>query len=91
MKEVRKEILTEQIVYEITKEELEEIKRNERTNGRYDIVGYLSFAMKNYIYEINLGGMMSLIKEIIKFLNDETNTISNTYGYSLNNYIRRYR
>lgn len=43
MKEFENEITTKQIVYEITKEELEEIKRTERNKGRYDIIEYLNF------------------------------------------------
>ena len=91
MKEIKKEITTEQIVYEVTKEELEKIKRDERNKGIYDIIGYLRFSIKNYRYKLNLGGMQSLLGNIIDFISDNTNNIENTYGYSFNEYIRKYR
>lgn len=91
MKEIRKEITTEQIVYEITKEELEKIKRDERVNGRYDIIRYLIFTMQHYRYELNVGGMMKFIKELIQFLGGETNVIKNTFRYSFDDYVLKYR
>ena len=91
MKEIKKEITTEQTVYEITKEELESIKREERTNGRYDVIGYIGFSMKNYRYEINLAGIGKFIDELVDFLSDRTMTIQNIYGYSFRDYINKYR
>lgn len=91
MKEIKKEITTEQVVYEISKEELESIKREERNKGRYDIIYYIAFALKNYLYEINIAGMRNIIDDLIDFVLDRTNTISNTYGYSFRDYVKKYR
>ena len=91
MQEIEKEITTKQVVYEITKEELERIKIEERNKGRYDIVEYLKFAIKYYHYELNLGGVSNLVSDIIDFVTDRTNNIGNNYGYSFDEYVRRYR
>ena len=91
MKEIKKEIVTEQVVYEITKEELEKIKRDERNKGRYDIMNYLKFSIGNYCYEINLAGMRNLIGNICDFVTGNTNNIENTYGYNFSEYVRKYR
>lgn len=91
MKEIKKEIITEQVIYEISKEELESIKRDERNNGRYDIIGYIGFALKNYRYELNLGGLSELVSDLCDFVTDKTNTIQNTYGYSFFEWLKRYR
>ena len=82
MKEIKKEITKEQIVYDITKEELEAIKKEARIKGRKDIINYFSFSMKNYYYVLNIGGMQHLFENIIDFLSGKTNTIRNSYGYS---------
>ena len=53
MKEIKREVTTEQTVYEVTKEELEKIKHDARIEGRYDILKYFCFALQNYRYELN--------------------------------------
>ena len=87
MKEIKREITKEQVVYEITKEELEAIKIEERNKGRVDVLDYFIFSIKNYKYKINLKGMQNLIENIVDFLNNKTNTIENIYGYSFHDYI----
>lgn len=91
MKEIKSTIITEQTIYEITKDELDAIKRNERAEGRMDVAMYLSFAIKHYYCELNLFGVTSLLGDIVDFLCEKTNTIRNTYGYSFGEYIRKYR
>lgn len=87
MKEIKREITKEQIVYEITKEELEAIKMKERNEGRVDVLNYFIFSIKNYKYEMNLRGMQNLIENIVDFLINKTNAIENIYGYSFHDYI----
>lgn len=91
MKEIKKEITTEQIIYEITKEELESIKKEARSKGRRDIAGYIGFTLGNFNYKLNLGGAVSFLSALSDFLCFKTNTIPNTYGYSLWDYIEKYR
>lgn len=91
MKEIKREVTKEQIVYELTKEELEAIKGAARNSGRDDVVGYLSFVIKNYRYELNLAGATNLVAEVIDFLSGERNSIGNIYGYSFVEYIKKYR
>ena len=87
MKEIKKEITREQIVYEITKEELESIKIAERNRGRKDIINYLIFSLKNYRYELNFSGTQRFCLNLVEFLNGEKNIIENIYGYSFHYYI----
>lgn len=91
MKEIKKEVTTEQVVYEITKEELESIKIEERNKGRYDIIEYLCFAASHYIYKINIGGAVNFITDLSDFLSDKTNIIPNVYGYSFFEWMKKYR
>ena len=91
MKEIKKEITTEQVVYEITKKELETIKRDARNKGRYDIINYLQFSIKYYSYELNFAGMKSLIEDIADFLLGNKNTVPNICEYSFTEYISEYR
>lgn len=87
MTEIKKEITKEQVVYEITKEELEAIRITERNKGRSDILDYLAFSIKNYLYEFNLRGLQLFCENLIDFLNGKTITIKNVYGYSFHEYI----
>lgn len=91
MKEIKKEITREEIVYEVTKEELDSIKREERIKGRNDVMDYIGFSMHNYHYKMNLGGMQSFLCELIDFVADKTITIQNVYGYSFKDYINKYK
>ena len=90
MKEVKREVTKEEIMYEITKEELSRLKKEERRKGRYDILGYLCFSIKYYQYELNIAGMKCLVEDIFKFVTDQTNTIRNWHGYSFDDYVREY-
>lgn len=91
MKEFEKEIITKQIVYEITKEELDKIKREERNNGRYDVIEYLSFTINKYALVFNLSGQLNWLKEAIDFLYGRTNIINNKYGYSFKDFVKEER
>ena len=90
MKEIKREVTTEQVVYEITKEELDSIKREERNKGRDDVLGYIGFSIKNYRYEITIAGIKKFVEELVDFLSDRTSTIQNIYGYSFWDYIKKY-
>ena len=91
MKEAKKSIPVGEIVYEITEEELEKIKRREREEGRIDIANYLIFSIKHYSYKLNLAGVTELIGDIIDFITNRTDCIGNIYGYSFHEYVRKYR
>lgn len=91
MKEFEKEITQKQVMYEISKEELESIRREERNKGRDDILGYIGFSMKNYRYETTIAGIVNLVREVVDFVSNRTNTIQNVYGYSFSDYINKYR
>lgn len=89
MKEFEKESTIKKTVYEITKEELDEIKRVERNRGRQDIVSYLRFSIEHYTWKLNLKGQLNWLQECINFLHDKQGIISNWYNYSFHDYIRK--
>lgn len=91
MKEIKREVTTEQVVYEITKEELEKIKIEERNKGRYDIIAYIGFSLKNFQYKLNFGGASEFISDLADFISDRSNTIRNSYKYSFWDFIKQYR
>lgn len=93
MKEFEKEIVTKQTVtvYEITKEELEKIKEEERFKGRLDIIEYIRFSIKNFYLELNIAGTTEACCNIIDFINEKTNTIKNVYGYSFQDFLKKER
>ena len=70
MKKYEKETVISEEFYEISKEELEKIKKQERARGRSDSNNIL-FCYSNYILKINLGGLLEFLKEILGFLNRE--------------------
>ena len=67
MKEIKRNVTESKTLYEISEDELIEIKRKERAKGRQDVVEYIDFAFCNYIYKMNIGGVFSFIKSLIKF------------------------
>lgn len=87
MIEIKKEILKEQIVYEITKEELEKIKRDERNKGRKEMLNYIGFSIVNFPYKLNLYGVNELVSDICTFINGEANGIPNTRQCSFSDYV----
>ena len=91
MKEIRKEITQEQIVYEITKEELNKIKREARNEGRQDVLEYIRFAIRRYRLKMNFGGITEFFSELVDFVCQESHTIRNTANYSFWDYINNFR
>ena len=91
MKKIEKEVTQKQIVYEITQEELDVIKREERNKGRNDIAGYIAFSIKNFYLQMNMVGITELVTCLVNFLNKDTSNIKNTYGYSFDDYLKLYK
>ena len=82
MKEIKRNVTESKTLYEISEDELIEIKRKERAKGRQDVVEYIDIAFCNYIYKMNIGGVFSFIKSLIKFCRLEINNIDNHYKYN---------
>lgn len=91
MKEIKREVTKEQIVYEITKEELNKIKREARNEGRQDVLEYIRFAIKRYRLKMNFGGITEFFSELVDFVCQESHTIRNTVNYSFWDYINNFR
>ena len=84
-------VTEEKIIIELTKEELEEIKKKQRKLGRDDVVGYIAFSLKNYKLKMNLGGIFEFIHNLIDFLNKDTEYIPNAFRYTFLDYLNEYR
>lgn len=88
MKEITRRVEKEETVYEVTAEELENIKKRARYQGRRDVIGYLQKVMKNYRYTFNLYGIAEFISDLTDFLDGSTNIIPNTELESFYDYVK---
>lgn len=91
VKEFTRTVEKEQTVYEITKEELDEIKRKARNNGRYDIIEYVIFAWNNYYLQLNVGGKHQFLIDMFNCIVNEEDTIKNIHNLSFKDYVKKYR
>lgn len=67
LKRTEKNIVSSEVFYELSEKELKEIKSESRAAGRKDVAEYIFYALSNYIYELNIGGVNSFIHELIPF------------------------
>ncbi len=56
---------------------LKEIKSGSRAAGRKDVAEYIFYALSNYIYELNIGGVDNFMHELIPFLKRKSDGIRN--------------
>lgn len=77
MKKYEKQITVSEEFYEISKEELEKIKKAERVRGRAELADYILFCYSNYTFKMNVGGVLEFFKELLAFLFRDKNGISN--------------
>lgn len=67
----RKNIVSSEVFYELSEKELKEIKSESRATGRKDVAEYIFYALSNYVYELNIGGVDSFMHELIPFFEKE--------------------
>ena len=100
MKEIKREVVTEEVIaYEITKEELEKIKQEERKCGRTegrkqcfkDIARYFWFCKENSAYVFNYGYTMIFCKDVLLFLDGQQDFVENKYNYSFKEFLEKYK
>ena len=91
MKEIKREVVTQQTIYEVTKGELDKIKQEARLEGRKDILEYIIFAVKHYYLTMNIAGMCECYHDIVKFVAGDSDRIKNTANYSFLDYINNYK
>ena len=89
MKEIKRQVVTEETVYEITAEELENIKKRARYQGRRDVIEYLKMTIQNYKYTFNLYGLAEFVSDLTDFLSGVSNIIPNTKSESFFDYIKK--
>lgn len=88
MKKYEKQITVSEEFYEISKEELEKIKKAERVRGRAELADYILFCYSNYIFKINVGGVFEFLKEVLDFLARKKDEISNKYEINFFDYAK---
>ena len=62
MKKIEKNIVSSKVFYELSEEELDEMKAESRAAGRKDVAEYIFYALSNYVYELNIGGVNTVLK-----------------------------
>lgn len=77
MKRIEKNIVSSEVFYELSEKELKEIKSESREAGRKDVTEYIFYALSNYVYELNIGGVDSFMHELIQFLKRKSDGIRN--------------
>ena len=80
-------------VFELTEEELEKIKINERKEGqkegRREALDYIRFAIGFYEYGSDMLGAIKFLSALLKFTKRETDVIPNAYGYSFGDFLKQ--
>ena len=77
MKKIEKNSVSSKVFYELSEEELDEMKAESRAAGRKDVAEYIFYALSNYVYELNIGGVNSFMHELIPFLKRKSDGIRN--------------
>lgn len=75
--------------YELSEKEFKEIKAEARAAGRKDVAEYIFYALSNYVYELNIGGVDSFIHELIPFLKRKSDGIRNNGVYDFFEWCKR--
>lgn len=94
MREIKRNITTtkEEIFYEISKQELEDIKSKERIKGREDIAGYINYCYSQLSYKtISISALFDVLKQIIEFARRKEDYIENGNHYNFSDYIKEHR
>jgi len=88
MRKIEKSITTKQIIYELTKEELESIKAEERKKGQFDVISYIGFCWNNFIWKKNIAGVHEFVDSLLDFLNGYSG-IKNTQNIDFSEYVSK--
>lgn len=89
MKRIEKNIVSSEVFYELSEKEFKEIKAEARAAGRKDVAEYIFYALSNYVYELNIGGVDSFIHELIPFLKRKSDGIRNNGVYDFFEWCKR--
>lgn len=78
---------------ECIKKGLEQIKKEEREKGREDIKDYILFCGQNFPHGgiKGLESVLMFFEEIADFINGSSLGIANKYGYTFEEFVRRFR
>ena len=84
MQIIENEISTTRIEkqYVLSEEEYQRLIDDNELCGTRKVKQYILFCIKNYTLKLNIGGTIRFIEELMDFLTEDTNYISNHYGYN---------
>lgn len=86
------QVTEERSIIELTKEELEEIKNEERLSGWNDVCQYINFCYDHYYYEKkSISAIFEFVKETIWFVRFERKYIKNTRRLDFFQWKDKYR
>ena len=74
-------------IYHLTESEYKELLDRERTNGAEILSEYIIFCYNNYYLAKNITGLCEFLKDLFRFLANESSYIHNKYGYSFGDFI----
>lgn len=80
---IENEISTTQMKkqYVLSEEEYQQLINNNRRWGYRKVKQYILFCVRNYTLKLNIGGTVQFMEELIDFLTEDSDYISNHYGY----------
>lgn len=81
------EITITQMVYELTKEELDDIKQKSYNEGLNDLSNYIMYCIRNSNYVFNYGYAMKTIGRLFDFFTGKTNMIENQKNITFQQFI----
>lgn len=84
------EVVKKEKIYTFTESELKDLRCKEREYGSTKTREYIIFCYRNYIWKMNVGGIVSFIGDLFDFLTYKKDSIPNHYEYSLHEWRSRY-
>lgn len=82
------EVTKKEKIYELTESEYKELLNKARNYGAQKTKEYIGFCWNNYYWEKNIGGAISFINDLIRFLEYQSDSINNNYGLSFWNWLK---
>lgn len=90
MKKYTNQIEKEEIIYELTQDELCDLLKNSFNKSKKYIGDYILFCYNHYIYKLNISGLIDLLSDIISFVCGNSNYIRNTYKLDYFDFLNKY-
>ena len=90
--EIKEKVIEKTVkVFELTEEEFENIKIKERKESREDVLEYIKFSIKYYNSERHSRNDTDFVRDLMRFVNGESNIIPNLYRCTFNNFLKEFK